>query len=437
MILDGLLRRFRRTPPAAPSTAPAPRAGAERRRPDRPAPDTLGTGALRPLVAADGSLAGFEFDAGAQAGARLRRDGDADLARSHARNVLGAMRLCIGQGRVALARLPPAWLMRCEGEGLFVPGMHLVLDADDPGDDPQALAALISRLRAAGVRLGWGPLRTDTFRPLPGRPDFVPLPAPVTPGVEAWRAAIAAGARLWPGVPQVLLDLPDVDLMEATLVAPVVLAACALGAPKAPARVQALPPQAPRLLRLLHRLVRDDDHALVVADIKADAALAVRLLHHLNTAGASPGRPLESIDDAVRVLGRQALYRWVAQMLVRLAPPRPAAEALQAFALARARLLEALATAAGEPEPGSLYLLGLSAALPQLLGCSLDDALAGLPLPEAATQALREHRGPWRPYLALAEALEAGDMTAAAERAAPFGGIEAVMPHATRAWLAR
>jgi EAL and modified HD-GYP domain-containing signal transduction protein len=148
-----------------------------------------------------------------------------------------------------------------------------------------------------------------------------------------------------------------------------------------------------------------------------------------------PGRTLDSIDQAVMVLGRDALYRWVAQMLVRLAPPRTAGEALQALALARARLLEKLGHARGDANPGGLYLLGLASVLPQLLQCPLEEAIESLQLPAPAVEALREGRGPWHPYLALALALERDAMAETEALAQAFGGLPAVLGHAARAWL--
>ena len=239
--------------------------------------------------------------------------------------------------------------------------------------DIDACCALVSRLRRAGVKLGWNPLATPAMPQAAGRPDFMPLPPAASPDTEAWRQALDQAVARWPDMPLLALELPGVDVMEALLGPPLLWAACALGSCSEPARAQALPPQAQRALRLLNRLLHDEDHASVVEDIKADAALSLRLLQYLNSAGALPGRELDSIEQAVMLLGRDALYRWVAQMLVRMSPPRPAAHALQATALARARLFELLARASGDPTRRA-YLLGLATMLPLLLQCRIDEA---------------------------------------------------------------
>ena len=432
-MLNALLSRWRPRPaPPLPATPPPLRPAA------RPPPDVsslpAGAGAQRPLVSAQGRLAGFEFQLGAAAMRRLQERADGAAVAAYTGNLLGAMRLCAGRDLAALAALPASWLARSAQDRDLAPGMHLLLQPDALCADSDAVCALITRLRRAGVRTGWDPLTEPRLPAAAGRPDFMPLRAPQGGDITAWQQALAVAAQRWPGVPLLLLELPGVHVLEAVLGPPLLWASCSIGPCAEPQRVQALPPQAQHALRLLNRLLHDDDHGAVVADIKADAALSLRLLTYLNSAGASPGRELESIEQAVMLLGRDALYRWVAQMLVRLSPPRPAAHALQATALARARLFELLARAANSSNPGAAYLLGLATMLPLLLQCGIDDAADSLHLPPAAVQALRGQGGPWQPYMDLLPLLEAGDMPATEAASAPFGGLAAVLSCWTDAW---
>lgn len=395
----------------------------------------IGLGASRPLVAPAGALAGFEFGASAAVLARARAGaGDAGL-HAGVGNVLGAMRLCIDHKLVALAELPAGGLGRFQRDGDFCAGMYIVVGADPMFADAAAAAALLARIRRAGARVGWARAVATPIALPPGEPDFVPVRLSPDADAANWQRAIDDVRTRHPKAAVLLLDIEGVELMEALLHPPVFLAACAMSASLVPARTQALPPQAQRLLQLMSRLVRDDDNALLVADIKSDPTLALRLLQFLNSAGALPGRELGSIDQAVMVLGRDTLYRWVSQMLVRLSPSRPAADALRALALARARLLERLARHAGEARPGSLYVLGLASMLPTLLQCSLDDATSSLNLPAEAVEALRQGTGPWQRYLSLALALERYDMAETEALAEKFGGLQAVLGHSAQAWL--
>lgn len=399
--------------PHAPVRVPPP--APERRRVAAPTvaapPGPTVIGANRPLVAPDGALAGFEFRLGPGLVQRLRRHEDGPAARLVAQQVLAAMRLSLAPGRVALAELPASWLAACDDEA-FAKGMLVVT-----GDD--ADAALIRRLRALGVAVGW---RVQDMPP--GiRPDFL-----------CCSPEQARTMKVVPGMPWVVPDLQGLDELEALLRSPVMLAACQPGGEVEASKATALAPQAARLMRVLACLVRDGDHAVVVDEIQADPALSLRLVQYLNSAGASPGRVLASVDEAVTVLGRDALYRWCSQLLVRCGQARPAGPALQAMALARARLLEQLARMRGQPQPGRFYLLGLVSLLPQVLRTPLSEALAALQLPEEARQALCEGTGPMAPYLALSQAIEAADLTRAEPLAEPFGGLAVVLASAAQGW---
>ena len=395
----------------------------------------IGLGARRPLVAPGGALSGFEFGASAAVLARARA-GAGDVAlHAGVANVLGAMRLCIDQKLLALAELPAAGLLRFQREGDFCAGMYIVVGPDPMFADAAAATAMFARMRQAGARVGWAAPAATPIAVPPGEPDFVPVRLAVDADAPSWQRAVDEARARHPKAALLLLDIEGVELMESLLHPPVFLAACAMSKSLVPAQTQALPPQAQRLLQLMSRLVRDDDNALLVADIKSDPTLALRLLQYLNSAGASPGRELSSIDQAVMVLGRDTLYRWVAQMLVRLSPSRPAADALRALALARARLLERLARQTGEANPGSLYVLGLASMLPTLLQCGLDDATSSLNLPAEAVEALRQGTGPWQRYLSLALALERYDMRETEALAEKFGGLETVLAHSAQAWL--
>lgn len=414
----------------APAVVPPP-AQARPRAPREPGPPPVGIGARRPLVNARGELAGFEFHAGAAGRLKLRRVEDEVTVRAVVANVMGAMRLCLSQQLTPLAEFPATWLARSAADELFEPGMHLVLCRDALFDDAAARTRLVARLRGLGCRVGWRAVDVPPSEP----PDFLLLNAPAANDRVGWQQASDDLARERPGIAQVALDLPDIDSLEALLRGPLLLGACALGGVGLPAGPRvALSPQGTHLLRLLSRLTRDEDNALLVADIKADAALALRLLQFLNSAGASPGRPLDSIDQAVMVLGRDALYRWAAQMVVRLSPSRPSTAALQAMALARARFFELLARTAGEAQPGQLYLFGLVSMLPRLLGCNQEEAVASLDLPPTALRALLEGQGDWYPYVALARAIDGHDLAAAAALAERFGGLPAVLALSARAW---
>jgi EAL and modified HD-GYP domain-containing signal transduction protein len=145
---------------------------------------------------------------------------------------------------------------------------------------------------------------------------------------------------------------------------------------------------------------------------------------------------VETVDDAVQLLGRNELRRWLEMMLMGAAEARQATPALQESALARGRLLELLARQRGEPETAARarFTLGMFSMLEVLLQVPLAEALAPLRLGEVLEQALLQHSGPWADELTLAQACDLGDeasFLAAAER---LGGVEQVLPLVEEAW---
>ena len=379
-------------------------------------------GARRALVDLRGGVVGYEFSVGASLIDRLHQRPNALAQNAHFQALLAGMRCCTQQGLLAYAELPAAWLPTVDVQSSE--GIYLGLTPSAGQDVPQMLASVAPAWRAAGARLGWQDQPEHVGMGL--LPDFSLSPSACRPDFSSPHVAKQ---------PWVAPHLPDLDELDAALVAGALWAGCATPMGAEPRQAKALPAQTQGLMQLLNRLLRDDDTDQVVQDIKRDAALCARLLQHLNSAGVSGRRGLDSIEQAVAVLGRNALYLWVAALLVRQSPARPAAGALQALALARARLMESLARAAAEASPGSLYVVGLASVLPQLMQASLADVLAGLGLPPQAEMALRARSGPWGRYLDLAEALEAPDLASVQRLSHSVGGLEATMALSARAWL--
>lgn len=144
---------------------------------------------------------------------------------------------------------------------------------------------------------------------------------------------------------------------------------------------------------------------------KADVTLSYRLMRILGSAAYGLGRSIGSLQEAALLLGTRELYRWLAVLLLTSAGSLPLARALHETALARGRLLELVAIARGRTDPPeALFVTGAFSLLDLLLDVPLESALALMPLLPAPTiDALIAESGPWRPYLDLALALEAGD----------------------------
>jgi EAL and modified HD-GYP domain-containing signal transduction protein len=436
-MLRSLLDRLLRRPPArpAPRGSVRPRVVASTEAAQADEPGRVAVGAYRPLISARGEIAGFEFRIADAALQRLAGRADPMAARAGASSLLAAMRLCAKAGQVAYAEIPLGWIGLIDGSE-WLPGMHAALMApeDAAGIDPTAIHHALVAWRTAGAAIGWASAGAPTALAAEV-PDFLLLPRDDDPSVLM--AALRHCRETRPGVALLAPHLPNLAVLEATLQAGITYAACRTDGPADPREARALPPQARHLLALMARLARDADTAEVVAAVKADVGLSYRLLRQLNSAAVAPGVELGSIEQAVAMLGRNELYRWVSVLLVRQGPQRPAAPALQAMALARARFFELLAEARGDTPAGALFTLGLASLLPKLLQTSMEEALASLQLHPHAEEALMQRQGPWRHHLVLAEMLDEGDLVEAAAlaEAEGFGPLPEVMGRSARAWL--
>lgn len=416
-------RLFAAKPAVTPARAPIPAAPAAAPAPAAPAPTF---GARRPLVDAQGAVAGFEFRLAPATQRRLQGAGEGPAAAAHAIALLAAMRSTLAAGRIALGELPAALLARASVAEQVPDGAWIVVQgAFEPGD---SLAGALSSWRTRGVRLG-----AAEDAPQPPGASFV-----VLRGSDAdaggLLAALERCAREQPTLAHVVLDLPGVEGIEGALERGATLAAGRVEAGDgALAQRRIVQPATQRLVQLLNDVVADRDTAQIGAALRADIALSYRLLRFVNSPAVGLAQPVESVEQAVMVLGRAELYRWLSVLLTASGSGRKASRALQEVALARARLLELLAPAAAAP-PAALFTVGLLSMLDALLQVPLADALAPLQIAEAAREAIVEQRGPWWPLLQLAIAVERHELAAAEPLAAAHGGLDAVLARAEAAW---
>ena len=178
----------------------------------------------------------------------------------------------------------------------------------------------------------------------------------------------------------------------------------------------------------------DRDTAVVAEAVRADVALSYRFLRYANSPSIGLRRSVESVDDAVSLLGRKELYRWLSVLLTSVGESRQASRALQESALARGRLLENLARQRQDPAPQTLFTIGMLSLIEVLLQTPLAEALQPLRLSEPVRLALLSHQGPYAEYLTLAQTLDGDDAAAVEAMAAPFGGVGPVQAMADEAW---
>ena len=166
-------------------------------------------------------------------------------------------------------------------------------------------------------------------------------------------------------------------------------------------------PQTLHVCDLLNHLRREADTAELTRLLMQDTVLAYRLLRAINSAASGLRQPVTSIEHALVLLGRQAMYRWLTLILFGSAQNAPHAAALQENALVRGRFMELTGAGAfAAAERDNLFVTGLFSMLDLVLQIPLPTAIKPLNLPAAIEAALLRNEGPYAPFLDLALACE-------------------------------
>lgn len=165
-----------------------------------------------------------------------------------------------------------------------------------------------------------------------------------------------------------------------------------------------------KILELLNRIRQDAENAELAQALKLDPALSFKILRYINSAGSGLTTRVSTIDQALMILGRQNLYRWLTLLLFTSGTGDAMDWALMENALVRARLAE---LSAGDTLPArerdELFVTGIFSLLDILLRLPMAQVLAQINLPALSVEALLHNTGRYAPYLELAIACEAFD----------------------------
>lgn len=179
------------------------------------------------------------------------------------------------------------------------------------------------------------------------------------------------------------------------------------GAPKTLVNDAASDPHKAQLLNLMRLVQGDAETSEIAAAMKLDPLLSFRVLRYLNSPALGLNHHIDSLEQALLILGRQRLNRWLAVLLFSVREPHFGDWLLVENALTRGRLMEVL----GEQTlPGQshdpLFLTGIFSLLDRLLHRPIAEILDDMLLADEIRQALIDRQGPYAPLLAVAEASE-------------------------------
>lgn len=380
---------------------------------------------------------------------RLQRDDDLPLgesdADSPARDNALLRSFCLGSEKtppaaltaflpLSTAALHNPWLER------LPTGNTVLLLSPAPGEiDLEAMSARLLQLRERGLRLGvFRHPRHPAFPALLAAADFAAVNVAASQGgsVRDFSVALRSakdvrhlielfGASIETGDDQTLCQRCHFSFFHGPFANPTQAAA------SAPAEAQRGDPHKLNLIRVLNLTQGDAETAEIASALKEDPLLTFRILRYLNSPALGLARAIDSIDQALLILGRQRLARWLSVMLFSVREADFADWLLVESALCRGRIIELLGQGTfPAAESDHLFLTGVFSTLDRLLRIPLAQALRQLTLPEKIRSALLERQGPYAPLLAIAEACEAFD-PARIQQAAIAAGIPAASVNQT------
>jgi EAL and modified HD-GYP domain-containing signal transduction protein len=162
---------------------------------------------------------------------------------------------------------------------------------------------------------------------------------------------------------------------------------------------------------------------------RADPALTYKLLRIVNSAAVG-GRGIDSIAFAIRMVGRQMLYRWLALLMVSsMVRGTDVSDQLVYSALLRARLCELIAESSNQVHnPQALFMTGLFSMMGAMLGVPVEDLLARVNVSAEIHEAVMHGTGPYGDTLLLAQAYQRGDWPRVDELAASLSILPVQLP---------
>jgi EAL and modified HD-GYP domain-containing signal transduction protein len=170
--------------------------------------------------------------------------------------------------------------------------------------------------------------------------------------------------------------------------------------------VKGMNPAQTIILQLMQMVQKNEDIPKIEGVLKRDPALSYKLLRFINSAGFGATREIQSLRQAITMMGYAPMYRWLT-LLLATASTSGYSPVLMETAVVRGRLTELLGIKAlkrGEGE--NLFVAGMFSLLDRLLGLPMKEVLDTIQLPDEVVEALLTRGGKYGPFLALAEACE-------------------------------
>lgn len=179
------------------------------------------------------------------------------------------------------------------------------------------------------------------------------------------------------------------------------------------------------LLELLDLVLADADTAEIERVFKQHPNLTYNLLRLVNSAGGGATRQIATVSQAVMLLGRKQLQRWLQLLVFTLQEGTPYPSPLLLLAATRGRTMELLAQRRGDDAVlrDSAFMAGIFSLIENVIGKPLAEVVQELNLDETLAAALLHREGALGVLLDLAESVEHHDLSRTLALLEAAGGL--------------
>ena len=171
-----------------------------------------------------------------------------------------------------------------------------------------------------------------------------------------------------------------------------------------------LSPSQLSIMQLMSQINSDADNAAIERSIKKDVSLCFNLLRLVNTPAVGSPRRIDSVTQALMILGRNQLRRWLQIMLY--AEPCKKGHAmtpLLTLATTRGKLLELIAQQVEPRNRGmadTAFTVGIMSLMDTLFSMPMEEILQQVAVVDAVGDALLHRKGVYGELLSLVEQME-------------------------------
>jgi EAL and modified HD-GYP domain-containing signal transduction protein len=164
------------------------------------------------------------------------------------------------------------------------------------------------------------------------------------------------------------------------------------------------------VVQLMTLVMSDVDNIEIERAVKLDVPLALNLLRLVNTPAVGLRHRIDSLSQAVMILGRRQLQRWLQIMLyAETARQGQSMTPLLMLATTRGRLLELLAKRVRPSQRNVAdiaFTVGIMSLMDTLFGMPMEEIMLQIPVSDEVSEALLHRSGFFGDLLRLAECIE-------------------------------